>query len=754
MFRNFRNRIGSYGGGPASESDEDDLAKAVSEVRNAGKGSKDDPAPSRGGSIAPSRGGSIAPGKDGPSREGSFFPGREELGPSRGASFLPGEVVPSSPSGPPPTQRSAKKKSTIKDALGRLMGKRKPESIANAVSPASSLNPDGSGLGDLGQADRQRFIDKVETSKSVQLQKEIQQIMSNSPGVTREELIGFRDVILEEAWSVICNGFLKMEYTRFTEVETRHKKMLKESRDTQTAYLREITALKDQLRTLPDGAARFCDITHFDPMKCIDEDVRPLVEAAVQERMKQCISQAHGADSELNNIVCKFMAKEREEWVARGEAAEEEAAQLRKEFLSLEAEAKATESIIDRERHDAAEVKKALDTCQQERDELLNQLSEMKELEAEVEKLRKASATQVQELQDLRQQKAQQESLVQEWETGKRRSKVAEDDKVEDQVCPSPSPPSTAASGSRPGTSVQVSGDFSAMQLLGQIGELQDKMQTSPEACVELHKVLESLSSKLDADCLEAAYRCKPKATAASIELLAQRVRTSRKEAALARRCCVALAEALASHTGEAAALAEHQELLEESTSVATQSMGSLEEPKRRAIQAAVAILSAAAEDRAATPSKGPSKGEKNSPLPALKEVKEFKELNESSVEHSQEAPQAPKRTSASGAKASTLNARRRSTTQPLPSISLATAEPPQPSDSISPPPPSSAPSAAPSLRETPEPSFFVEGGKSGNKHLRQLHARSITPSDLATVRPGGVKSKPGGGTFVIPKKG
>ncbi|CAE8596238.1 unnamed protein product, partial [Polarella glacialis] len=151
----------------------------------------------------------------------------------------------------------------------------------------------------------------------------------------------------------------------------------------------------------------------------------------------------------------------------------------------------------------------------------------------------------------------------------------------------------------------QIRSNSSAAELLGHVWELQDLMESEPACAVDLHKVLEQLSERLDADAMEAAFKSKPRPTAAAVELLAHRVRASRREGALLRRCCLSLAEAvldcrqLLQDGGQALenvtkgtddALATHKALLLESSSGGIMNVGAQEDPRRRALQAAAAV--------------------------------------------------------------------------------------------------------------------------------------------------------------------
>ncbi|CAE8653800.1 unnamed protein product, partial [Polarella glacialis] len=69
----------------------------------------------------------------------------------------------------------------------------------------------------------------------------------------------------------------------------------------------------------------------------------------------------------------------------------------------------------------------------------------------------------------------------------------------------------------------QIRSNSSAAELLGHVWELQDLMESESAFAVDLHKVLEQLSERLDADAMEAAFKSKPRPTAAAVELLAHR---------------------------------------------------------------------------------------------------------------------------------------------------------------------------------------------------------------------------------------
>eukprot|EP00931_Biecheleriopsis_adriatica_P036247 TRINITY_DN2088_c0_g1_i1.p1 TRINITY_DN2088_c0_g1~~TRINITY_DN2088_c0_g1_i1.p1 ORF type:complete len:701 (-),score=180.11 TRINITY_DN2088_c0_g1_i1:286-2388(-) len=600
FLRNFRERLGTYGANnQESDSDEDAADDGREQIVDSAlhalrdrKGGQASGSNSFAGGVKPSE--SIC----------SKRSGQPSSPPSRNASVVPSrdgslQAVPTRPS----SKRKSQKKATLSNALSRLLGKKKETSSSEVAGSNFGAVPKdtlGEETEELQEEDWKRFVDKVAVQKATQMQELAQEFIATNPGTMKEELISFRDNILREAYTVICQGFLKTEYTRFTEVQARHKRMLAESRASQAAYLREITALRDQLRALPDGAGHFLDIQHFDPLSCLDADVRPLVEAAMQERMKQCLSVAHQQDSELSGIVCSYMNKEKESYLLRTEEAEAEAARLLKENERLQEESRVTDCIIDRERADAKEMK---DVLEARKDEINSLNLENSALEAEVRRLQGLSESQEKSLKAAQERMAQQAEELQAAREEAQQAQARAAAPAGRQLAPLQAP----EAGVEPRRLLEASPEpldeapcsSSALELLGELGLLKEQLPRSPETAVKLHKALERLSERMDSDCLEAAFRCKPRATAASIELLAHRVRTSRKEATLTRRCCISLAEALlqACSAAEADQLGNrHKELLMQSLSVASQNLGDLEDPKQRAIQAAAAVHANACE--------------------------------------------------------------------------------------------------------------------------------------------------------------
>ncbi|CAE8711804.1 unnamed protein product, partial [Polarella glacialis] len=188
------------------------------------------------------------------------------------ACILPG-IVPEDDA--PTPKRSPKKKITLKDTFARLIGrsgqkKKSPHGSERSVrsndffsekseqvKPSASKESSSEGIDNSRSpaaldAEKLRFLQKVNEKRSVaDLEKEICHGLTQH-WVVQKDLLSFKDSILREAWEVVNEGFLKREFRRFRKAEASKAEMARQSRDLQTAYLREITALKDQIRVLPE----------------------------------------------------------------------------------------------------------------------------------------------------------------------------------------------------------------------------------------------------------------------------------------------------------------------------------------------------------------------------------------------------------------------------------------------------------------------------------------------------------------------
>lgn len=700
-------------------------------------------------------------------------------------------------------RKAGKKSSLVNDALNAVLSRRRSAAVCSPTdeirkptvgSSSSSTHPPTAGssgssthqgealvddsrpnspgsphpeLGELGEAERVRFVSQVSRVKAEALQAcEATLASSCSP----EDIHAYRDNILGEAWRVICTGYLTKEYTRYVDAENRHKRFLKENREVQTAYLRELTALRDQLRTLPEGAGRFLAVSHFEVLQCLDPDLRPLVEAAVQERMRVFLGQSHAQDSELSKVVSNHLAEERAQYVSERDAAVAIAEKLRKQVAALESDSAKTESVLDRERQDALEVKESLAECESERDALkleLNQfVAELQQLKALHEHEQRAHKAKEQEIQDLEAQlKASLASRASTSKSGDSKS-----------ASRSTTPGLPAASSSRTPLAFVASGQVlglpeAAAETLEIMSGLQGQLGTEPQTAVELHRVLEALGERLDSDCLEAAYKCKPRATAASIELLAHRVRTGRKECAITRQCCITMVEAILATSqlegemdlGRLKEAAEnvleiHKNLLLQGSSVSSQNLSFLEEPRLRAIQAAAVVLGDAAPAppvsrnkvdngntcRSKTP---PARGKTDSSgLPCIKgagdersgDAEAMRPMTQQSArtpssmqaDADQLCPSPPVSRRASAGSSRPVLVSKRSLTQPLPS--------------------KEEESAADSGQHIALPSPVVS---KSNLRKANITGPASPPTTPAASRRQEQASAPGGGAFVIPRR-
>eukprot|EP00930_Biecheleria_cincta_P048880 TRINITY_DN34137_c0_g1_i1.p1 TRINITY_DN34137_c0_g1~~TRINITY_DN34137_c0_g1_i1.p1 ORF type:complete len:786 (-),score=148.73 TRINITY_DN34137_c0_g1_i1:50-2407(-) len=752
-----------------------------------------------------------------PSRSGSMNPrrafsfGRKKVNiDSYEASVVPNagkddEIGSGNGDAAPPVlkRRTDKKASLVSNALSAVLGRRRAvEQGAPKPSPSissSSAHPgeqpsapqqaDGQmaesrpvstlpqDMPELTEAERARFVSQVNRTKAQNL-KAYEDTLSKSCSL--EDIHSYRDNLLGEAWTVICQGYLTKEYTRYVDAENRHKRFLKENREVQTAYLRELTALRDQLRTLPEGSGRFLDVSHFEVLRCLDPDLRPLVEAAVQERMKTFLGQSHAQDSELSMIVSKHLAEERSQYVTERDEAVAKAEKLQKQVAALESDSAKTESILDRERKDAKELKESFAECENERNSLKLELdrfvADVEQLKTLQENDQRALKAKEQEIQELEVQlkaslAARMQSSISKSSDSKPASRC---------TTPSTAPGrSTSSSSSLPAN--LVSGQLlglpeAAAETLEVLSGLQDQLCTTPQTALELHRVLEVLGERLDSDCLEAAYKCKPRATAASIELLAHRVRTARKECALARQCCVAMADAVLAASqmdgeldqgrlreGADQALATHKNLLLQSSSVYSQNVSFLEEPRQRAIQAAAVVLGDAGPppvvskskpahsdnngpNRSKTPQRGKTEqtglpsikssaderiGDAESTRPSSQETADKSKTPRIDAEELCVSPHMSRRVSSSTGR--TVTASKRAITQPFPAMEMELEE-----DAMQ----VSLPAAVPAVSKSSQ--------RKANAQLRN----SPTPPPEPRQKPDLLQaSPPGGGAFVIPRR-
>jgi len=90
--------------------------------------------------------------------------------------------------------------------------------------------------------------------------------------------------------------------------------MQRDHAECRAAYLREITALRDQIRGVPCGMEEAVDVTFYEPLQHMDEECQKLVQSCVEEKIKTMFADADREDSLLHMFVQQRVSKQAAIW--------------------------------------------------------------------------------------------------------------------------------------------------------------------------------------------------------------------------------------------------------------------------------------------------------------------------------------------------------------------------------------------------------------------------------------------------------
>jgi len=166
-------------------------------------------------------------------------------------------------------RRDISKKKSVSDRL-----KESVETIINVVTRGHCHEPDGT----ASSSEALALAMGSEPSSGVTRQPTSPD-SPRSPGIPRRSKHG-DEASAAERWHVECK----------------------------TAYMREITALRDQIRGLGFGVTEAIDVTYYEPLKWLDDSSRNLVQSCVEEKLKGLIADADKEDSVLGQLIGQRVA--------------------------------------------------------------------------------------------------------------------------------------------------------------------------------------------------------------------------------------------------------------------------------------------------------------------------------------------------------------------------------------------------------------------------------------------------------------
>jgi len=226
----------------------------------------------------------------------------------------------------------------------------------------------------------------------------VSQMVSIPKHHIRGELQSLQDFLVGEAWLVCGNVVTDAKKALEIEKKRSHEMYLQHCK-TKTGYIREVTELRNKLRKLPSGMDDAL-VELWEPLQCLDEEVRDLVLACSEEHIKSFVARTDVAQrvreeckKELDDLKaslaqaqqrCRFSKMEVARLNEVAQTAKEESANNHRDahndkirYLRAEDELRRTRSELERLQqsyrtlrdqvsHAANEVKTAVETKQTE----------------------------------------------------------------------------------------------------------------------------------------------------------------------------------------------------------------------------------------------------------------------------------------------------------------------------------------------------------------------------------------------------